>query len=138
MAIKHNRFHPYSPFWVGALFATLTAITIPWNLYLAFKLPPNNLSNHWDVAWVGFDIGLSLAIATTAWLAIIKSKYLIMAATITATMLVMDAWFDVITAHKGYDFIQSMVLAFFCEIPLAFVTYRLAYTILKHDFKGKR
>ena len=121
----------YDPSWVSILFATLTAITIPWNLYLAVKLPPNNLSNHWDVAWTGFDIGLTIAMAITSLLAIRKSRYLIMFATITATMLVVDAWFDVMTAHKGYDFLQSMVLAILFEIPLALVSYRLAYLSLK-------
>jgi len=136
MMKRRDNIHPYIPFWVGAIYGTLASVTIPWALYLAIKLPQNHLSTHWDLAWVGFDIGLSLALAATAWLALRKSKLLIMAATITATLLVVDAWFDIITAHSGTQLDQSITLALFAELPLAFITYRLAYIILAKELRA--
>ena len=132
---KHQNIHPYVPFWVGVVYGILTIITVPWTLYLAIHLPQRHLSTHWDIAWVGLDTALAIALAATAWLAIKKSRLLIMAATITATMLVVDAWFDVMTARTGRPFVKSIILAVFIELPLAFITYRLAYVILSKELK---
>jgi hypothetical protein len=136
MVKKHRRRRPYAPYWIGALFAMLAIITVPWSFYLGFQLPPYNVSSHWDIAWIGFDIGITAMLISTAILAVKRSKYLIIIASFTSSMLAVDAWFDVVTAHKGYDFIQSLTLAIFFEIPLAVVCMILAFSILENDFKN--
>lgn len=132
---KHQNIHPYVPFWVGVIYGILAIITVPWTLYLAINLPQRHLSTHWDIAWVGLDATLGLALAATAWLAIKKSRLLIIAATITATMLIVDAWFDIMTARLGQQLVESIASALLVELPLAFITYRLAYIILSKELK---
>lgn len=132
---RHQNIHPYLPFWVGVVYGILAIITVPWTLYLAIHLPQRHLSTHWDVAWVGLDTALAASLAVTAWLAIKKSRLLIMVASITATMLVVDAWFDVMTSRMGRQFVKSIILAMLVELPLAFITYRLAYVILSKELK---
>lgn len=107
-------------------YVLLAAITIPWTAYIAVQLPENNLSAHWDVAWVGFDVGLVSLIIYTAWCAYRESIYLPFAAVGTATMLVIDAWFDSVTAAGQPQFDQSLMLAVFVELPLAVLTMRVA------------
>lgn len=133
MPKQRKSIHPYVPLWVGVVYGVLAIITILWAMYLAIELPQDHLSNHWDLAWVGFDVGLGLALAATAWMAVKRSKLLIMAATITATILLVDAWFDIATARGGSQLYQSIALAVLGEIPLSIISYRLAYVILSRE-----
>jgi ABC-type proline/glycine betaine transport system permease subunit len=61
---------------------------------------------------------LIIALAATGYTALRRSRYLSMAATATAVLLVVDAWFDVMTT-PGAQVIQSIVLAAVVELPLA-------------------
>ena len=83
--------------WAGPLFALFSVILLPWTAYIAASLPARQLSPHYDVAWAGFDVLLCGALASTAYFALRRSRYLSTAATATATLLVVDAWFDVMT-----------------------------------------
>ena len=44
-----------------------------------------------------------------------------LAATATATMFALDAWFDVLTAAAGADWYESLASAVFAEIPMTIV-----------------
>lgn len=70
---------------------------VPWTIYIAESLPSRQLSPNYDVAWGGFDVFLTIAVASTAYFALRRSRYLSTAATATAALLVVDAWFDVMT-----------------------------------------
>jgi hypothetical protein len=128
--MEKNKLHPDVPNWAALVYALLAVVSVPWTIYLAVELPENHLSSHWDAAWVGFDIGLLFMLLATAWLARKQSRLLVIPATITATMLVIDAWFDTVTAHRGLQLNQSLMLAFFAELPLALISYRIAYKML--------
>jgi hypothetical protein len=66
-------------------------------IYIAGSLPSRQVSANNDAAWAGFDVLLMLTLASTAYFALRRSRYLATAATATATLLVVDAWFDVLT-----------------------------------------
>ena len=83
--------------WAGPLFALFSLILLPWTVYLGETLPSRQLSPNYDTAWAGFDVILVMALASTAYFALRRSRYLSTAATATATLLVVDAWFDVLT-----------------------------------------
>jgi hypothetical protein len=91
---------------------------IPWIVLLALKLPPH-IAGHWHTAWVGFDIGLLASLAATAWAAWRHRYVVILFALIAATLLVCDAWFDVMTARAGRQLWFSLASAAFGELPLA-------------------
>jgi len=74
---------------------------------------------------VGFDVAEMLALAATAYCAFRRSGYLTVAATCAATLLVVDAWFDVLTSPQ-HERWQSIVTAVLVELPLAIVCGWLA------------
>ena len=84
--------------WSGPLFALCSVLLLPWIVYLALTLPARQLSANYDVAWVGFDVMLLGGLASTAYFALRRSRYLSTAATATATFLVVDVWFDIMTS----------------------------------------
>jgi hypothetical protein len=104
--------------WTGPLFTLFAVIMLPWTAYIAATLPSRQFSPHYDVAWAGFDVLLIIALAATGYTALRRSRYLTMAATATAVLLVVDAWFDVMTT-PGAQVIQSILLAALVELPLA-------------------
>jgi hypothetical protein len=112
--------------WTGPLFALFSLALLPWTIYIAGSLPAQQVSANYDAAWAGFDVLLALALASTAYFALRRSRYLATAASATATMLVVDAWFDVLTT-PGVQRIESIVLAAFVELPLAAVCIWLSW-----------
>ena len=106
--------------WAGPLFTLFAVIMVPWTVYIGESLPQRQLSPHYDVSWAGFDVILLSALAATGFFALRRSRYLSMAATATAVLLVVDAWFDLMTTPEG-QIAQSIVLAVVVELPLAAV-----------------
>ena len=115
------------PRWVAALLALTAAGLVPWTLYLTFTLPSREVTEHYDVAWVVFDIALLSVIATTAYFAVRGSEWLVPLAAVTGTMLVCDAWFDVVTSIGGSDWVEAVLEAIFAELPLAGVCALIVY-----------
>jgi hypothetical protein len=111
---------------VGWVFAALAALMVPWTAYLFVSLPPSQRAAHYDLAWGGFDLGLFGVLAATAVAAVRRSRWLPMAAAALATLLVVDAWFDVLTAPTGSEFWTAVAMALLVELPLAGVCVWLA------------
>jgi hypothetical protein len=118
-----------SPRWAAPLFAILAVALIPWIAYLAYSLPQHALAKHYNISWVGFDIVLLLALARTAWLAFREKRQVELPAVATATLLVVDAWFDVTTARRGWPFIEALALAVLVELPLAALCLYIAHRV---------
>ena len=107
---------------------TLTAISlVPWTLWLTFSLPSRHLTDHYDLAWVGFDIALATAFALTAQATIRRSPWLIPLAAATGTMLLCDAWFDVVTSRGGGERAEALLEALLAELPLAVLCGFIVY-----------
>jgi hypothetical protein len=106
--------------WAGPAFALFSLILLPWIAYLAYSLPSRQVSADYDVAWAGFDVILLAALAGTGYFALRRSRYLATAATAAATLLVVDAWFDVMTTLPGQR-LEPVALAAGVELPLAAV-----------------
>lgn len=128
-----QRIFPALPRWVAWTYAILAAITVPWTIYLANTIPEHPLSANWDNAWVGLDIAIVTLLILNAVYAYKESKWLIMSATATSTVLVVDAWFDVMSAHTSSDMRQAVILALFIELPLAALTFVTALKLVKRE-----
>jgi hypothetical protein len=115
--------------WTGPLFALFALILLPWIAYIAITLPARQLSPNFDIAWAGFDVLLAAGLASTAYFALRRSRYLSTASTATATLLLVDAWFDCMTTPGGAR-VQSITLCFLIELPLAAVCLWLSYHTL--------
>jgi hypothetical protein len=114
------------PAWIVPLFALAAVVLVPTVILLVAALPSTHQSEHWDVAWGGFDVMLALmllAVAVTAWRG---SAWLEAAAAAAATLLFVDAWFDVLTASTGSELLLALVEAVVVELPLALLCVWLA------------
>lgn len=107
------------PRWVALLLTAIVAGLVVWTLYLTYALPARHVTDHWRVAWAGFDIGLAVALAFTAGGVLREAQWVDAAAAVSATLLVTDAWFDIVLADAGGERMESIVLAVIGEIPLA-------------------
>jgi hypothetical protein len=108
------------PRWVALLLTAITAGLVVWTLYLTYVLPARHVTDHWRVAWAGFDIGLAIALAATAMGVLREAQWVDATAAVAATLLVTDAWFDIVLADAGGERTEAIVLAAIGEIPLAF------------------
>jgi hypothetical protein len=106
-----------------------TIFLIPWTIFLAFTLPRHFLAGRWNAVWVGFDIVLTLWLAITAWAALRRRHVLILAAIVTATLLLVDVWFDVLTASPLNDLLVSLVTGLVGNVPLAVILLLVAYRL---------
>lgn len=114
------------PRWVVPLFGLAAFVLIPWVAVLVEALPSVHRVAHWDVAWAGFDValaGLLLAVALAAWR---RSPWLEGAATAAATLLFVDAWFDILTSTSGTELAVAGIEAGLVELPLAILCLMLA------------
>jgi len=112
--------------WVAPAFIICSVVLVPWTVYLAFSLPSRETSHHYSAAWVGFDVFEVIALGATGYLALRRSRYLALAAACAATLLVCDAWFDVLTSPR-HQVVQAIVLAVVVELPLAGVCAWLSF-----------
>jgi hypothetical protein len=107
------------PLWVAPAFLVLAAALLPWIGWLFTTLPDEATAAHWRLAWGGFDVGLACALGATGILIVRRSRLTQVAATVAATMLICDAWFDVLTSHGATNVTVAAVLAGAVELPLA-------------------
>ena len=105
---------------------------VPWTVYLAVSLPKRQVDTHYRGAWVGFDMLLVLAIVLTAYFAFKMDDRVQLPAVATATLLLVDAWFDVMTSGTRRATFQAILLALFLEIPAALFSLYLARQVNRH------
>src|SRR5207248_9446056 len=55
-----------------------------------------------------------------------QSRCLAIAATVTGTLLLCDAWFDLLTSRPGSELLESSLLAVAGEVPLAALCFWIA------------
>jgi hypothetical protein len=67
-----------------------------------------------------------VALGVTGYFALRHSRYLTVTAAAAAALLVVDAWFDIMTSPR-HQILQAIVLAAFVELPLAAVCGWLSY-----------
>jgi hypothetical protein len=109
------------PAWMSILLGAVGVALVPWTLWLTFSLPSRHTTEHYDVAWVGFDVALAAAFAASSVAVIRGSTWLEVSAAVTGTLLVCDAWFDVVTSTGGSEKVEAVLEACFAELPLAAV-----------------
>ena len=113
--------------WVALAFAGVGLGLLPWTIWLSQWLPPRHESVRWDLAWSGFDTGLALAFLFTAVAAWRRSPWVAAGAAATGTLLVTDAWFDVILESHSDELRISILTAVLGELPAAAFCFWVAY-----------
>jgi hypothetical protein len=107
------------PRWIGVLMIAAGGLLLPWVAGLAFTLPTRHEAAHYGASWIGFDIVLCAMLLRTGWLGQKGREHIELSAAITGTLLLVDAWFDVVTADNKHEFTVALILALVGEIPLA-------------------
>ncbi|HUC56471.1 MAG TPA: hypothetical protein VMA95_03660 [Streptosporangiaceae bacterium] len=102
-----------------------------WIGYLVVSLPAFYRAGSWRGAWVGFDVAELAAFAATGWAAWKRRQILIICLIVLATLLLCDAWFDVVLDARTAGFISSLVSALLVEVPVAVIAILVARRLLR-------
>ena len=105
--------------WLGVMTGG-TLVLIPWIVYLALALPNDYLVHDWTATWVGFDLLLLGLMASTVVFGMMRRQVMLLTAFATGTLLICDAWFDLMTAGPN-DFRVAALTAALGDLPLAAV-----------------
>ncbi|WP_329131822.1 hypothetical protein OG552_11290 [Streptomyces sp. NBC_01476] len=114
--------------WPGYALAACGVALLPWLYVLATNLPPTASAPHWATAWVGLDAMEAAGLIATGLLMVRRHPLRAAAAGATGTLLVVDAWFDVMTS-TGSAFTTALVMACTAELPLAAVCVTVAIRV---------
>jgi len=92
---------------------------LPWTIYLSTSLQSHHVTHRWDLAWTGYDVALSLVFLATAFAAYRRSPWVGALSASLGTMLIVDAWFDIVLESHADELRQSVTLALVAELPAA-------------------
>ena len=116
------------------LVITMSGLSL-WIVHLAFNLPASYHAKNWDIAWVGFDAFLFCTLAITAWGMWKRRQIAVIGSIVTATLLVIDSWFDITTSANGLDTGLALLTAFAFQLPLAFGLARYSRRIIHSQIR---
>jgi hypothetical protein len=112
--------------WVVLVYGAVGIGLLPWAVWLSASLHPEHVSARWDLAWSGFDVGLAACFCATAFAAYRRSPWVGAFAAATGTLLLTDAWFDVLLESHGSELQVAISEAVVFEIPVAAVCFWIA------------
>lgn len=104
-----------------------------WIAYLEIALPSSYHAHNWNLAWAGFDFGMLIGLSITGWALWKKRQLAIPGAAVSSTFLVIDSWFDVITANSRSDELWAILSALFVQIPLALLLATFSRRAMKRS-----
>lgn len=116
-----------APRWAAAVLLGLGLAMIPWTVYLHTSLPATAQAVHWAWTWTGLDALEGLMLVATGMLLSRRDRRASLTATAASALLVVDAWFDTMTAEPGADRMLAVAMALGAEIPLAVMCAVLAW-----------
>lgn len=119
----------------GVLLLLTSVGIIGWLIYLAVSLPNSYRANHWNLAWVGFDIAMVGNLLITSWAIWKKRQLAIPAAMVSGTFLIIDSWFDVVTSDPGWDLKLSIILAI-GSCTLAIFLFRFSRRAIRKSIRN--
>ena len=79
---------------------------------------------------------MSITWLGTSWALWKRRQAAIPGAMISATFLIVDAWFDVVTSNPGWDFRLALTLAIFLELPAAFLLFRFSRNAVRRSIQN--
>ncbi|MEU2930258.1 hypothetical protein ABZ636_35180 [Streptomyces sp. NPDC007251] len=97
--------------WPLVLLGAAAVLLVPWTVVLAVTLPGSTEVDHWQLAWVGLDVLMAAGCAATALLGLRGDVRARLTASATASVAVLDAWFDITTAGTGAPLAEALLCA---------------------------
>jgi hypothetical protein len=118
---------------VSVFLAGAALVLVPWTIWLASSLRCRYVSQHWGIAWAGFDSALAASLALTSVAALRRAAWLDRAAVAAATLLAADAWFDIVTARGAFALALATTEALAVELPVALLCLWVAQRLTKPE-----
>ena len=109
----------YLPVWCGWLLLTLGLLTLPWIAGIVVFLPSRAQTAHYDISWAGFDVLLCLLLLRNGWSVLRDRPSTGLSAAMAGSLLIVDAWFDVMSATSTTALVVAIAMAVLVELPLA-------------------
>ncbi|MBV6702246.1 hypothetical protein [Kitasatospora aureofaciens] len=104
----------------------VAALLLGWILVLGATTHGQAEVRNWSTVWIGMDLLQVAGLVATAVLLAGRSRLVALAGAATATLLLLDAWFDVMTAEGGSDWYVALAMALMVELPASFAMTVLA------------
>ena len=117
---------------VSTLFLAAAVALVPWTIFLGLSLPPKYDAGHWNLLWTGFDVALVCVLSYAAWAAWFRRQILASTVVAAGTLLISDAWFDIITSIGHRDQWLTLLTGFGGELPLALFFFWLYRRVVLH------
>ena len=111
------------------LLGGVVVFLLPWTVWLTVTLPAKHVAEHWDAAWVGFDLAEVLALSLTAYGLWKRSPWVEVAASAAGTLLIADAWFDILLSGGDEKVWVAVAEAVVAEVPLAILCFWIAIDV---------
>jgi hypothetical protein len=115
---------------LALLYFVSAIVLVPWTVLLFLILPGRERAAHWDVAWGGFDALLIIVFTGCAVRILRLSPRSAVVTAVAGTLLVTDAWFDVMLAATTRDVVIALLMAFLVELPMAALCFRTCFRVL--------
>ncbi|MEY9946506.1 hypothetical protein [Kitasatospora sp. GAS1066B] len=110
----------------ATMLTVLGLAMVPWLFFLHAGLPATAQAAHWAWTWTGLDALEAVGLLSTGLLLRRGDRRAGLTSAATATLLLVDAWFDTMTAAPGGELTASVLMAMGAELPLAVLCARLA------------
>ncbi len=123
---------------MGSLYGVGAVALAIWTIGLAYNLPTRHIVRHWDLAWVGFDVLIASTMLLTGFFAVRRSGYIILSSGALGSLLLTDAWFDILMSRPGVESHRAIFYAVFIELPIAIFSFFIARYTLKTFFISKQ
>ncbi|MFF4017652.1 hypothetical protein [Streptomyces sp. NPDC001843] len=123
--------------WPGIALIGCGLAMLPWLLVLAAALPATPSVPHWSAAWVGLDALEALGLTVTGVLLLRRDPRHPLAAAATAALLIVDAWFDIVTSAPGAELAGAIAMAAGAELPMAALCVVLATASCRPGFPSR-
>jgi hypothetical protein len=115
--------------WLPVALALSALALVPSLVVVVTVVPPVQIAHHLRVAWIGLDLFELAALVLTGLGLHRRSPTVIIPAAITGTLLVCDAWINVVPA-TGAARLEGLVLAL-VELPLAALSFWVAVEVTR-------
>ena len=107
--------------WLGLLLVGSSVVLFGWTIYLGSVLHGQVQVRDWQIAWVGLDLMQVTGLAATGVLLARHRRLVSPVAAASACLMLVDAWFDVLTAEGGASWYVALLMAGALELPAAFL-----------------
>jgi hypothetical protein len=104
---------------LARVFTCCGIVLLPWIWVLIEQLHGQAGKRSFSASWVGLDALEAICLVIVAQLMRRRHRVTSPVAAATAAILIMDAWFDTMSAAPQLPYAESLAMAWFAELPLA-------------------